>query len=46
MKQTLQRLLGAEGGTEKFHSLLTVFMIMLFLAFWGVSFYVLVNSFA
>lgn len=46
MKQALQRLLRAEDRTEKFHTLSTVFMILLFLAFWGVSFYVLVNSFA
>lgn len=46
MKQSLQRLLKAENGAEMFHNLSTVFMILLFLAFWGVSFYVLVNSFA
>lgn len=46
MKQSLQRLLRTEDRTEKFHALSTVFMIVLFLAFWGVSFYVLVNSFA
>lgn len=46
MKQALQRLLRTESGTDKFHTLSTVFMILLFLAFWGASFYVLVNSFA
>ncbi len=46
MKQVMQRLLRAENGTEMFHSLSTIFMILLFLAFWGVSFYVLVSSFA
>lgn len=46
MKQVLQRLLNAEDRAEKFHNVSTVFMILLFLAFWGVSFYVLVNSFA
>jgi hypothetical protein len=46
MKQALQRLLKNEGGAEKFHALSTVFMILLFLTFWGVSFYVLVNSLA
>lgn len=46
MKQALQRLLRTESSTEKFHTFSTVFMILLFLAFWGASFYVLVNSFA
>lgn len=46
MKQALQRILKAENGTEMFHNLATVFMILLFIAFWGVSFYVLVSSFA
>jgi len=46
MKQVLQRLLRADDRTEKFHMLSTLFMILLFLTFWGVSFYVLVNSFA
>jgi hypothetical protein len=38
--------LSVENRTEKFHMLSTVFMILLFLAFWGASFYVLVNSLA
>ena len=46
MKQAFERLLRSNDRTEKFQSLSTVFMILLFLAFWGVSFYVLVNSFA
>lgn len=46
MKQALQRLLKAEDRAEKFHIFSTAFMILLFLTFWGVSFYVLVNSFA
>jgi hypothetical protein len=46
MKQSLQRLVKAEDTSNKFHMLSTVFMILIFLAFWGVSFYVLVNSFA
>lgn len=46
MKQVLQRLLKAEDRTERIQNLSTVFMIMLFLTFWGVSFYVLLNSFA
>lgn len=35
-----------ESTQEKFHFLSSVMMILLFLAFWGVSFYVLVNSLA
>ena len=46
MKQALARLLKNSDSTEKFHALSTIFMIILFLTFWGVSFYVLVNSFA
>ena len=46
MKQALQRLLTGDEQVGKFHMFSTVFMILLFLAFWGVSFYVLVNSFA
>jgi hypothetical protein len=47
MKQVLQRLLVANEEThEKFHLSTTIFMIILFLTFWGVSFYVLVNSLA
>lgn len=46
MKQAWEKLLKVEDGNEKFHMLSTVFMILLFLTFWGVSFYVLVNSFA
>ncbi len=46
MKQALERILRTADNTEKFHTLSTLFMILLFLAFWGVSFYVLVNSFA
>lgn len=46
MKQALERLVKKEGTQEKFHFMSTVCMILLFLAFWGVSFYVLVNSFA
>jgi hypothetical protein len=46
MKQVLQRLLVADDTREKFHLSTTIFMILLFLTFWGVSFYVLVNSLA
>jgi len=46
MKQAIERLVKMENTQEKFHLLSTVVMILLFLTFWGVSFYVLVNSFA
>ena len=46
MKQAWQQLLRKAETGEKFHRLSTVFMILLFLTFWGASFYVLVNSFA
>lgn len=47
MKQVLQRLLVATDEThDKFQMASALFMILLFLTFWGVSFYVLVNSLA
>ncbi|HEX2609243.1 MAG TPA: hypothetical protein VHK91_17800 [Flavisolibacter sp.] len=47
MKQMLQRLVvSKDESREAFHLPTTLFMILLFLTFWGVSFYVLVNSFA
>lgn len=46
MKQALERLVKKEGTQEKFQIMSTLMMILLFLTFWGVSFYVLVNSFA
>jgi hypothetical protein len=46
MKQALERLVKKDSTQERFHLMSTVFMILLFLTFWGVSFYVLVNSFA
>lgn len=46
MKQALERIVKKEDTREKFHLLSTMLMILLFLAFWGVSFYVLVNSLA
>ena len=46
MKQALERLVKNEGTGGKFQAMTTLMMILLFLTFWGVSFYVLVNSFA
>ena len=46
MKQAWERIVKSEGNQEKFHLMSTILMIVLFLTFWGVSFYVLVNSFA
>jgi hypothetical protein len=46
MKHTFERLVKKEGTQEGFHILSTIMMILLFLTFWGVSFYVLVNSLA
>ncbi|HEU4470008.1 MAG TPA: hypothetical protein VFR58_02910 [Flavisolibacter sp.] len=47
MKQVLQRLLVMSDETrEKFQLPSAVLMILLFLTFWGVSFYVLLNSLA
>lgn len=46
MKQALERIVKKDSTHEKFHLMSTIMMILLFLTFWGVSFYVLVNSFA
>jgi hypothetical protein len=46
MKQALERIVKKEGAGDKFNFMKTLMMILLFLTFWGVSFYVLVNSFA
>lgn len=47
MKQVLQRLVSAASmNHEKLQTTTTILMILLFLTFWGVSFYVLVNSLA
>lgn len=46
MKQVLHRLVAKDETHEQFHLGTTIFMILLFLTFWGVSFYVLVNSLA
>jgi hypothetical protein len=47
MKQSWKRLMEqTEVKAEKFNSHTALFMIFMFLAFWGISFYVLVNSLA
>ncbi len=46
MKQVWQRLVEAANTNEKMQLSTTILMIVLFLTFWGVSFYVLVNSLA
>jgi hypothetical protein len=46
MKQVIEKILRRDEAGEKFQILTTLFMILLFLTFWGVSFYVLINSFA
>lgn len=46
MKQALERIIAKESASGKFQAMTTLMMILLFLTFWGVSFYVLVNSFA
>jgi hypothetical protein len=46
MKQAIERLVKSAGSNDKFNPLSAVMMVLLFLTFWGVSFYVLVNSLA
>ncbi len=46
MKQMWQKIMVAETTHDKFHFGSTIFTILLFLTFWGVSFYVLLNSLA
>jgi hypothetical protein len=48
MKQTLKNLIqkNKDNQGEAFHLGSTIIMILLFLTFWGVSFYVLLNSLA
>lgn len=46
MKQVIARLLKPGEENEKFHILSPVLMILLFLAFWGVGFYVLLTTFS
>jgi hypothetical protein len=46
MKTVMKRLSAGANSHEGFHLGMTIVMILLFLAFWGVSFYVLLNSYA
>jgi hypothetical protein len=46
MKQSIERLIKNEATHEGFQMGSTIIMILLFLTFWGVSFYVLLNSLA
>jgi hypothetical protein len=46
MKQVIERLFVKDEARDPFQWSSTIFMILLFLTFWGVSFYVLVNSLA
>ena len=46
MKQAIERLFKSEATHEGFQLGSTIVMIVLFLTFWGVSFYVLLNSLA
>jgi hypothetical protein len=46
MKQSIDRLLKSEATHEGFQLGSALIMILLFLTFWGVSFYVLLNSLA
>jgi len=46
MKQAIEKLLVKTENGEKLQNGSTMFMILLFLAFWSVSFYVLINSMA
>lgn len=46
MKQAWQRLVANADTQERTQFLSAVVMITIFLAFWGVSFWVLINSFA
>ena len=47
MKSVLERLSEAKDDTQdQFQLSTTLFMVLIFLTFWGVSFYVLLNSFA
>jgi hypothetical protein len=46
MKQAIDRLFKTEATHEGFQWGSTIIMILLFLTFWGVSFYVLLNSLA
>ena len=46
MKDVLKRMSAVNESHEGFHLGTTIMMIILFLAFWGVSFYILLNSYA
>ncbi|HEU0110330.1 MAG TPA: hypothetical protein VFQ73_05605 [Flavisolibacter sp.] len=46
MKQMWTRLFLTRNESDKFQLKSSILMILLFLTFWGVSFYVLVNSLA
>lgn len=46
MKQAIERLFVKDDSKEQFKLSAAIFMIVLFLTFWGASFYVLINSFA
>ena len=46
MKQAIDSLFKREATHDGFHLGSTIVMILLFLTFWGVSFYVLLNSLA
>jgi hypothetical protein len=46
MKEVMKRMSAVNESHEGFHLGTTIMMIVLFLAFWGVSFYILLNSYA
>jgi hypothetical protein len=46
MKMVIEKLWRKDENSEPFQLSSALFMILLFLTFWGVSFYVLVNSLA
>ena len=46
MKQAIESLFKTDTTHDGFHMGSTIVMILLFLTFWGVSFYVLLNSLA
>ncbi|TCZ68287.1 hypothetical protein [Flaviaesturariibacter aridisoli] len=46
MKDVMKRMSAVNESHEGFHLGTTIMMIVLFLAFWGVSFYILLNSYA
>jgi hypothetical protein len=46
MKEVMKRMSAVNESHEGFHLGMAIMMIVLFLAFWGVSFYILLNSYA